>query len=329
MLALTFAHGRASLAERPCPVPGPGEALLKVRMAGICRTDIELLEGYYDFAGIPGHEFVAQVVTAPDAPGMVGRRVTADINIGCGACPGCAAGDARHCPERTVVGIKGRDGALAQFLALPLKNLHVIDESIPDQEAVFAEPLAAALQITQQVHITGRMRVLVQGDGKLGLLAALALRHFAPDVTLLGRHAGKLALAVRAGVSTALLPGPDERAAFLAGLGRFDLVVEATGRPEGLDQALSLTRPRGVLVAKTTSRLPATFNLARLVVDEISLIGSRCGDTALALDFLKDRRVDVRPLATAVFPFDRVIEALDAARAPGAGKILVDMRDMS
>jgi threonine dehydrogenase-like Zn-dependent dehydrogenase len=329
MRALWFENGRATLDERPIPAPGPDEALIRVLMAGICGTDLELQDGYYGFSGIPGHEFVGRVEACACAPDLVGRRVVADINLGCGTCPDCRAGDPRHCPARTVVGIRGRDGAMAESLALPARALHAVDDAIPDQEAVFAEPLAAALRIADQVAITPDSRVLVLGDGRLGLLCALALRHFAPGLTLAGRHPDKLAIAARAGVATALSPAPEGPSAPLATPlsvhGPFDLVVEATGRPEGLAQALSLTRPRGTIVAKTTSRLPSTLNLARLVVDEITLLGSRCGNMAQALAFLAGRRVDARPLVQAVFPFSQAQEALEAARRPGALKVLLDL----
>jgi threonine dehydrogenase-like Zn-dependent dehydrogenase len=251
--------------------------------------------------------------------------VAVDINFGCGRCPECAAGQARHCPERRALGIRGAAGALAEAFAAPVANLRPLPEGLEDRRAVFAEPLAAALQPAQQLHLAARTRVLVLGDGKLGLLCALGLRVWAPGLVLAGRHRSKLAIAAEQGVETALvepgLGGPE-----LAGrLGRWEVVVEATGRPEGLGLALHLARPRGTVVAKSTLARPAPLDAARLVVEEIRLVGSRCGDLDLALDFLARRRLEVEPLIQAVYPWEEAPAALEAAVAPGALKVLVEM----
>lgn len=323
MQAAYIHNGNLTLAELPEPVPGPGQALLRPVLAGVCNTDLELLAGYYGFAGVPGHEFVAVVEAAPGRPELVGRRVAADINVGCGDCPRCVAGDPRHCPDRRTIGIRDWDGALAQRLLAPLANLHVVPEGLADELAVFAEPLAAALEIGQQVHITAGMRVLVLGDGKLGLLAALGLAHLSPGLTLAGRHAAKLAIAAAQGVATRLVP-PGGEGDLPRELGEFDLVVEATGRPGGLNLALDMVRAEGVVVAKTTSHLPTNLDLAQVVVREITILGSRCGDLGLALDHLARGWVDPRPLIEAFYPFAQVAEAFAQARRPGSLKVLVE-----
>ncbi len=324
MQAVWFQEGKVTLVEQPTPRPGAGEALLRVRCAGICNTDLELLAGYYGFAGVPGHELVAEVVQAPEAPELVGRRVVADINLGCGECPRCRAGDPRHCPRRRVVGIKDHPGAFAEYLCLPTGNLHLVPEELADQRAVFCEPLAAALEVGQQVHLTGRTRLLVLGDGKLGLLAALGLRHWCPGLVLAGRHPDKLAVAQAQGVRT-ISAGDDPRELLQRLGGPFQVVVEATGRPQGLAWALELVEPEGTVVAKTTSHQPSRLDLARLVVNEVNLLGSRCGDMALALHFLAEGLVDPTPLIEATYPLARFPEALERARRPGARKVIVEM----
>ncbi len=325
-------HMRAALFENHCvktveldqPRPGRGQALVRVLRAGICRTDLELLSGYHHFQGVAGHEFVGRVEAAPDQPELEGRRVVADINIGCGECPPCRGGDPRHCPRRRVIGIRRWPGAFAQYLLVPVQNLHPVPPGISDSEAVFSEPLAAALQISQQVHLTAGQRLAVLGDGKLGLLAALALRHYCPRLILLGHHRAKLKLAADQGVEALLLPPGPEGDKTLAGLEPFDLVVEATGQPQGIEHALALVRPGGTVVLKTTSHQHTNLDLSRVVVNEITLLGSRCGDMSLALDFLQHHRLQVEPLVEAVYPLARLSRALEHARRPGALKILLE-----
>lgn len=326
MLTAWFEKGRAELIQRPVPVPGPGQALVRVRYCGICNTDLELLAGYYDFVGAPGHELTGVVEQAPGRPHLAGRLVTAEINHGCGTCPRCLAGDPRHCPDRVALGIKGWDGALAHYILAPLANLRRVPEGVTARAATLAEPLAAALEIGQQVHLTAGMKVLVLGDGKLGLLCALGLRHQVPGLLLAGRHQAKLDLAMAQGVRAILAQGPD-LAELAREMGGFDLVVEATGRPEGLGQALELVRPEGTIVAKTTSHEPSRLDLARLVVNEINLVGSRCGNIGLALDYLRNRWVEVEPLIEAEYPLEELSAALDHARRPGALKVLVRVSD--
>ncbi|MEF3696660.1 MDR/zinc-dependent alcohol dehydrogenase-like family protein [Desulfolutivibrio sp.] len=317
MRAVSFSGQNQCLTDREKPEPRPGQAVIRVTVAGICNTDVELAKGYMGFSGTPGHEFVGVVEAAPDAPQWIGRRVAADINWGCGVCPVCLTTGSRHCPNRTTLGIAGWDGAFAQWLAAPVANLHAVPDSVSDREAVFAEPLAAALEVSQQVHLTAKTRLAVLGDGKLGILIACALRHVCPGIVLIGKHARKLEVAARQGVRARLLADQEERRE------RFDVVVEATGREDGLARAMDLVRPEGMIVAKTTVAGTAPLSLARLVVDEISLVGSRCGDIALALHYLKERLVDVTPLIEAEYDLEDFVEAFVRASRPGAGKILL------
>ncbi len=315
-----FNKGVIDIEQRPVPVPKAGEVLVKPLMAGICNTDIELIKGYYDFDGIPGHEFAGLVVNAPGKAAWEGKRIVAAINRGCEKCWWCLRGDPRHCADRKALGIKHWDGAFAEYVVIPEANLHPVDDRITDEEAVFAEPLAAALEITQQVHIKGDRRVLVMGDGKLGLLIALALRHFNPGLLLIGKHPEKLAVAEEQGVVTKVI---NSRGDLTTMAGHFDIVIEATGRAGGINDAILLTRPEGIVVVKTTSHLPSTINLAQLVVNEINLIGSRCGNMALALAFLQKKLLDIKPLIEAVYPAAEFARAFRHAQQPGAKKVLL------
>jgi threonine dehydrogenase-like Zn-dependent dehydrogenase len=317
MRAVSFHGQNRGVTDREKPRAGAGQALIRVRLAGICNTDVELAKGYMGFSGIPGHEFVGVVEEAPDAPEWIGRRVVADINWGCGTCRTCLSADARHCPNRTTMGIAGWDGAFAQWLAAPIVNLHAVPDTVPDREAVFAEPLAAALEVSQQVHLTAAARCAVLGDGKLGILIACALRHACPGILLIGKHPGKLETAARQGVRVRLL---EEQ---LACGERFDVVVEATGREDGLARAMEMVRPEGTIVAKTTVAGTAPLSLAKLVVDEIRVVGSRCGDISLALHYLSQRLVDVTPLIEAEYDLEDFETAFARAARPGARKILL------
>lgn len=307
----------------PAPSPSCGKAVLKTLMAGICGTDVELLKGYQNFQGVPGHEFVGLVLKAPGRDDLEGQRVVSEINWGCGQCARCRNGDPRHCPERKVIGIKERDGAFAEYLEVPVENIHVLDDSISDTVAVFAEPLAAALEVSQQIHITARSRPAVLGDGKLGLLTALCLRLYCPEVVLLGRHREKLDIAEDQGVHTEIIAGEADQRRLLKSPGRFDMVVEATGSPEGIDLAMDLTRPEGTVVLKTTSHVSSGIDLSRVTVDELRLIGSRCGDFGLSLDFLKKGWIDVSPLIEEVYRFSDFERAFAHASRPGSKKVLI------
>ena len=286
---------------------------MRVRVAGVCNTDLELVRGYYPFTGVPGHEFVGEVEDAPGAREWVGRRVVGEINAACARCPACARREPTHCEKRTVLGIKGRDGALAEHLVLPMANLHAVPDAVPDEIAVFTEPLAAALRITEQVALEGR-RVVVIGDGKLGLLAAQVIAQAGGRLLVIGRHPGKLSHLSRAGIATAL-NAPEGLEA--------DVVVECTGNPDGFALARRLVRPRGTIVLKSTYHGETRLNLSAVVVDEITLVGSRCGPFAPALALLTEGRVDVAPLVHARFRLAEAVAAFAEAARPGVLKVLV------
>lgn len=301
-------------ADLPEPVPGPDEVVVGVLKVGICDTDVQLARGYMGFRGLLGHEFVGMT---PD-----GRRVTGEINNACHACATCRAGMTQHCPHRSVLGILNHDGAMAERVAIPARNLHPIPAAIGDDEAVFVEPLAAAFRITEQVAIAPATRVAVVGDGKLGLLSAWVLRLAGGRVTLVGKHPAKLALA-----------GPEIATCPLAEAERLarsqDVVVDCTGAPSGLATALGLVRPLGTVVLKTTVAGHHDLSLAPIVIDEVRLIGSRCGPFPPAIAALAARQIDVRPLIQEIFPLDQAEAAFEAATGRGARKIILDVRPKS
>lgn len=324
MKAVYFKNKTISMIDKSLPEIEQDEALVKILMSGICNTDIELFEGYYGFEGIPGHEFVGIVERAPQRPDLEGRRVVGEINWGCGACSLCCKGDPRHCLDRKVLGIIGWDGAFAEYIKVPIKNIHALDDAIKNEEAVFTELLAAALEITQQVHISQRQKVAILGDGKLGLLIALALRLYNPGLLLIGKHKEKLAIAEEVGIKTFNINDPEPRKEIFRELGLFDIVIEATGNPNGIETTLDLVKPEGVIVIKSTTHEKSRIDLARVVVNEITLVGSRCGDFPLAISFLKNKWVDVAPLIEAIYPFQDFTKAFDHARKPGAKKALLN-----
>ena len=299
------------------PPQAEDEALVRVTLAGICNTDLEIARGYAGFEGTLGHEFVGVVERAPDAR-LIGQRVVGEINAGCGQCALCAAGDPRHCPARTVLGIVGRDGAFADYLSLPVVNLLPVPPGVPDERAVFAEPLAAAWGITERVRLTPDERVAVIGDGKLGLLCAQALAQTGASVLLVGKHENKLDIARRRGIETVKLDN-------LRAAREFDAVVEASGSAGGFALALDLLRPRGTLVLKSTFHGATEINAARIVVDEISVVGSRCGRFAPALDLLARDAIDVESLISETYPLADGVRAMERAAAPGVLKVLLKM----
>jgi threonine dehydrogenase-like Zn-dependent dehydrogenase len=288
-------------------------ALVKIHLAGICSTDLEIFKGYMGFKGVPGHEFVGTVADGPKE--FVGKRVAGEINFGCGDCHSCRRDLSRHCANRRVMGILNADGAFAEYVAVPAGNLHEIPENVSDEEAVFTEPLAAALEILTQTQLDPDDEVLVLGDGKLGNLCAQALRLTGAKVTALGKHADKLALIKKAGVRTMQLADWRPR--------QFDVVVEATGSASGLDLALGAVRPRGTLILKSTIAGNHQVSLAPIVINEINVIGSRCGAFPDALAALTAKQVAVTPLIERIYSLQDGLEAVQHAAARGARKILV------
>jgi threonine dehydrogenase-like Zn-dependent dehydrogenase len=316
MRALWLEDGRLAMREGvPTPDPPPGEALIRVVCAGICNTDIELTRGYYPFTGIPGHEFVGVVEHGPAS--LRGRPVVGEINAVCGSCRACARGRRTHCERRTVLGIVGRHGAFAEYLTLPIENLHPVPEAVSLDAAVFTEPLAAALEIQEQVSIGGDDRVLVVGDGKLGQLVAQTLALTGCALLVVGRHDAKLGLLATRGIPTG---GAD--AAERAG---FDVAVECTGNPEGVAVALAALRPRGTLVLKSTYAGTLPLDPAVVVVNELTLVGSRCGPFGPALRLLAERRVAVEPLFHARYPLAAAPAAFAHAERAGVLKVLLDV----
>jgi len=314
MRALVY-DGRLRLADDyPQPALVAGEALIRVKVAGICNTDLEITRGYMGFHGVLGHEFVGVVERCSD-PAWIGRRVVGEINCYCGVCPTCLAGNLTHCPQRTTLGIGGRDGALADYCVLPVRNLHPVPASVSDEEAVFTEPLAAALELLEQVHIQPTQRVIVLGDGKLGLLVAQVMRLSGCDLLVVGRHRDKLAILEHQGIAIRLASTETDLTA--------DVVVDCTGQPEGFAAARAMLRPRGTLVLKSTFHSQNEVNLTSIVVDEVTLVGSRCGPFAPALRLLAMRLVDVQPLIAATYSLEQSLAAFERAQGKGALKVLV------
>ncbi len=315
MLALHFDGAELRcIDDHPEPSPGADEAVVRVHLAGVCSTDLQILAGYMGFTGVPGHEFVGEVVDGPTD--IAEQRVVGEINYACRRCPTCRRGLGRHCSHRRVMGILGADGAFAEYLAVPLTNLHVVPDAVPDEAAVFTEPLAAAFSILEQVTLGPGDGVVVLGDGKLGLLCAQVLAGTGASVTLVGKHAENLALVADRGVATTLVDAWSPAAAA-------DCVVDATGSATGLALAVAAVRPRGTLVLKSTIADEHRLSLAPLVINEITVIGSRCGLFPPALRALADRSVDVTPLVDAKFPLAGGVEALAHAARPGVRKVLI------
>lgn len=315
MRALVF-DGRVELREVPMPRPAEGEALIKVLSAGICNTDIEILRGYMDFHGILGHEFTGLVEYSPN-PNLTGKRVVGEINCVCHHCHYCQLEMPHHCLNRTVLGIHKRDGAFAEYLTLPEENLHLAPGSVRDDVLVFAEPTAAAFRITEQIDITPQDRIIVLGDGKLGQLTAQVLWLHTKNLFCVGHHEWKLELLQRLGIATAMASDPIERGA--------DIVVEATGSHEGFARALELVRPEGTIVLKSTTTHPTALELSPPVINEVRIIGSRCGPFRPALEALSLGNVEVRPMITDSFLLSDGEAALRRAQEPGVIKVVLHM----
>jgi len=316
MQALYFKDGQLLAREMDRPQVRRGEALVRIRYAGICSTDLEILKGYMDFSGVPGHEFVGTVETPRS---LAGRRVTGEINISCGKCELCRRGLGKHCRKRTVLGIAGRDGAFAEYITLPMTNLHAVPDSVSDEEAVFTELLAAACEIPERVYINQSSRVAILGDGRLAAMAAQVLRLKTKTLTVIGVDQEKMRLFAGLGIDTA------HSATVSSMKGSFDVAVECTGSRMGLPDAIELVRPHGTVVLKSTFQAPVKWNPSRAVVDEITIVGSRCGPFEAALELLKKKKVETAPFLTAIYPFGKWETALRRARRRDAFKVLLEM----
>jgi alcohol dehydrogenase len=316
MPAVLF-DGRLKLVnDHPVLPPPRNWALIRTLTAGICRTDLEIIKGYMGFTGVLGHEFVGEVQMC-DQSEWIGKRVTGEINAACGHCRMCRRGLARHCPERSVLGILNQDGCMAGFCRLPVANLHAIPSGLSTDRAAFIEPLSAACEILAQINLTGTENIAVLGDGRLGILCAWALATVSDNVTLVGHHQEKLNIArwrsLRTTRTTAEVAGAD-------------IVIEATGKPRGFVEAMALCRPRGTIVLKSTLASQGELNLAPIVINEITVVGSRCGLFKEGLAMLQDYPdMPIERLITGKYPIDRALEAFDRARAPGALKVLIEM----
>ena len=332
MRALVYRNNTLTLEKNyPRPDLQPGEALIRVLLAGICNTDLEITRGYLAFEGVLGHEFVGIVENVHEGPGasrpiyLIGKRVVGEINAACrrSDCLYCSQNMPTHCPDRTTLGILNRDGAFAEYLTLPVENLHIVPDNVSDEEAVFVEPLAANFEILEQVHLKPTDSVVILGDGKMGQLAAQVLPLSGCEVMMVGKHEEKLALAARHGVRTFVLDDPQSFR--LENRRRVDLVVECSGSAQGLELALRLVKPRGTIVLKSTVAAQSTLHLAPIVIDEIRLQGSRCGPFVPALRALSQRRVDVLPLISARYSLDEGLDAFEQAGKKGMLKVLVQV----
>ncbi len=310
MLAVHLEGGAVGLRQVAKPRRPEGFASIRLLYAGICNTDLELRRGYYGFRGTPGHEFVGEVIGA-DTRELIGKYVVGEINLACGHCEWCARGLSRHCPTRTVLGIVKHPGAFREILTLPERNLHAIPKSIPWEHAVFVEPLAAACEILDQVVIAPGERVAVLGDGKLGLLIAQVLHAHGAEVHHFGRHKEKLQISRNAGIQTPRKPAA------------YDYVVDATGSPDGLREAAAITRPRGTVILKSTMHGLVPVDTAPIIVNELTLVGSRCGRFAPALELLESGRVNVAPLISEIMPLKEAAAAFDRASQKGVLKVLL------
>lgn len=316
MQALRFQKGKLGIFDVKLQ-NAASDSVIRVLLSGICSTDIEITRGYSGFEGTLGHEFVGIVENSPDRPDLSGKRVVGEINVGCGDCQLCQKGDARHCPKRTVLGIKGRDGSHAEFVSLPSRNLLEIPPDLSDEEAVFIEPLAAALGIIERIDLKNAEKIAIIGDGKLGLLCAFALNRVCPSLTLYGRYSSKLKIAEAAGIETCLVDETTHQYSF------YDVVVEATGSESGFAMALDLVRPRGTIVLKSTYSGKAEIEAWRIVVDEISIVGSRCGRFKPTIEWLVNNRIDLAQLISDEFPLSKGLAAFDTAKQPGVLKVLL------
>ncbi len=318
MMKALYLQKSLTLKEIPVPVPQKNEALVEVKNAGICNTDLELVKGYMGFQGVLGHEFVGVVEKAAEQK-WVGKRVCGEINFGCLECFYCKSGLSHHCPKRSVLRILNQNGAFAEYVVLPIRNLHEIPESIPNSSAVFVEPLAAALEILEQIQVEPNHEVVVIGDGKLGLLICQVLRLTGCNLRLVGKHAQKLSLAESWGITTHKLNE--------VGKHKVNIVVEASGSPSGFAMAMQLVRPRGTLVLKSTYLGNLELNLAPIVIDEITIVGSRCGPFESAIRTLENNLVKVDDLIDETYPFSQALQAFEHAKRRDSLKIILDFNE--
>ncbi|HBH60830.1 MAG TPA: alcohol dehydrogenase [Nitrospiraceae bacterium] len=314
MRAIVYNKKLKYVTDYPVPRPKHDEALIRVTHAGICNTDIEITRGYMGFEGVLGHEFVGIVEKCGDK-GFLGKRVAGEINLGCGTCFSCRKQMQNHCADRSVLGILNKDGVFAEYVALPVRNLHKIPKSISDEEAVFIEPLAAAYEILDQVGISSSDNVCVLGDGKLGLLAAQVIATTGSRLTAVGRHREKLSILDEIGINTSLSPAFKER--------DFDIVIDCTGSPSGIRTALQVVKPRGKIVLKTTIAKKMQIDMNQFVIHEISLIGSRCGPFPSAIKAIRSRQIDLYPLISSVYPIEEGLKAFQDASSKSALKVML------
>ncbi|HWL93363.1 MAG TPA: alcohol dehydrogenase catalytic domain-containing protein [Phycisphaerae bacterium] len=314
MQAVVVRNGAATVESIADPQPGDGEVLIKVRLAGICSTDLEIIRGYASFEGVIGHEFVGTVVSP--ASKLMGKRVVGEINCVCGRCDMCQSGLSTHCRRRTVLGIQGRSGCFAEFVCLPEKNCLAVSENVSDEEAVFAEPLAAAFQVLRQAKLEKRTQVAVVGTGRLGLLVAQVLATTPCRLIAVGRNPKTLSLLDRRGIQAVTLDQLQRRQ-------DFDIVVDCTGSSDGLGIAMELVRPRGTIVMKTTCKADHAVDLTLLVVNEITLVGNRCGAMGEALNALARKQIDVTSLITRKLPLSEGVQAIKLAGEPDQIKVLL------
>lgn len=302
------------------PVPKEGEVLIKTRMAGICNTDLEITKGYMGYNGVLGHEFVGNVVQTGSSKdnNLIGKRVVGEINCGCNQDSWCAQGLQRHCPNRQTLGIWQKDGCFSEYFTLPVENILEVPNTLSDEEATFVEPVAAAMEILEQLHIRPCDKVALLGDGKLGLCIALVLNALNINLTHIGKHQNKLNISKNAGVKTMLLDEIKQN-----DMKSYDIVIEATGSTGGFETSLSLTKPRGVLVLKSTIAAKEGLNLAPVVIDEITVLGSRCGQFAPALKLMGEKRLDIKPLISEIYPIDKALEAFEKNKSKDILKVLL------
>ncbi len=322
MQALLFRNGKIQIHKKyPLPRPAHNEALVRVSHAGICNTDIEIARGYMGFRGIPGHEFVGTVEQCRQKKHLVGKRVVGEINAGCGRCVFCRNAMRNHCRRRSVLGILDRNGAFAEYITLPAKNLYHVPDTVSSEEAVFVEPLASAFEINRQVDILPRHRVCVLGDGKLGLLAAQVVLLKGASVTLVGKYRSKLSILKKRAIKKRTRRGFHGK--------DFDIVIDCTGSADGIKTAMMTVRPRGTVVVKTTTTHQRSVDFNNLVINEISLIGSRCGPFLPAIRALEDGTIKVRPLISRVFPFKDAHKAFHYASGKGVLKVILKIPPFS